>query len=67
MIKVSKKLKELHGYAELVLQIHDELVLEVDAALAEKALEIVVDAMEGVVDLSIPLSVDAGIRSSWGE
>lgn len=57
--------------ARLVLQVHDELLLEVPAKHAEKAGAQVVACMEGVcpggVQLSVPLVVDWGVGASWGE
>ena len=70
MIAVERKLKELPYRAELVLQIHDELLIEVDdrgqEANAETA-QLLISIMEGVYNLLVPLKVDAGIGKTWQE
>lgn len=55
---------------DLLLQIHDELVFEVDADKAEKAKEKIVKVMENIgerLELKVPLVVEAGIGNNWGE
>lgn len=70
MIAVEKELKKLPYRAELVLQIHDELLIEVEdrgpEANAETA-QLLVSIMEGVYSLLVPLKVDAGIGKTWQE
>ncbi|NOX24735.1 MAG: DNA polymerase I [Deltaproteobacteria bacterium] len=57
-IKVDQQLKGLELQAKLILQIHDELVLEVPKAEIEKTQEVVKAAMETVLDLAVPLTVN---------
>lgn len=65
MILVDKKLPE---GAELVLQIHDSLVVECDEKLAPKVSEILRETMEGVApELKIKLAVDVTSGKNWGE
>jgi DNA polymerase-1 len=49
----------------LVLQIHDELLLEGPAAEAEQVREIVARAMEGAYELDPPLAVESGVGRDW--
>ena len=51
--------------ARLVLQVHDELVLEAPAAEAEAARSLVKREMEGAAALTVPLVVTVGVGSNW--
>ena len=53
--------------ARLILQVHDELIVECPAEEAETVKAILVDEMEHVVDYRVPLLVDAKIGASWAE
>ncbi|MBQ9749406.1 MAG: DNA polymerase I [Clostridia bacterium] len=65
MINVEKALNESGLDARLILQIHDELIVEASKKDAEAAKEVLIREMEGAVKLSIPLSVEASIGRSW--
>lgn len=65
MIRAHAALAESGLGARLVLQIHDELLVEASAADAEAAGAIVADAMSGAFTLDPPLAVDTGIGTSW--
>jgi DNA polymerase-1 len=52
--------------ADMVLTVHDELVFEVDEAVAQEAAAHVKATMEGVVSLQVPLVVEAGFGRDWG-
>ncbi|MCX5910218.1 MAG: DNA polymerase, partial [Deltaproteobacteria bacterium] len=52
---------------KLLLQIHDELVLEVPAKELEAVKALVKEEMEGVTKLTIPLKVDVGVGKNWAE
>ncbi|RMG57268.1 MAG: DNA polymerase I, partial [Deltaproteobacteria bacterium] len=67
MIRLHHRLLERGLDAHLVLQIHDELVLEVREESLEEAKEILRDSMENVVELSVPLTVDLKWGRTWGE
>jgi DNA polymerase-1 len=70
MIEVDSMLRSSGIDAKLILQIHDELLIEaVDRGAAEnkKLMESVQQAMEGIMELSVPLKVDAGSGRSWTE
>jgi len=57
-------LKDLN--ARLILQIHDELVLEAPEASAREAGDRLASLMTGVVELSVPLVADVGVGRDWG-
>ena len=65
MVLVSKKLNELKCKAKLVLQIHDELILEAPIDEADIAAEILKQAMENAVKLSVPFIVEVKTGKSW--
>ena len=67
MVAVSKRLKEENLDAKLILQVHDELIIESDRSCADRAAEILKDTMENVVSLSVPLTVESSIGNSWFE
>ena len=67
MVKLHKKLKETALPCRLLLQVHDELVLEVEPSALKEVKGIVIKTMEEAVCLSIPLKVDAGIGNNWME
>ena len=53
--------------ARLIMQVHDELVLEVHADAAEAVAAAVHDHMVNAATLSVPLRVDVGTGANWGE
>jgi DNA polymerase-1 len=65
MVNVHAKLGALHSNARLVLQVHDELVLEVPESCADAGLAMLVTEMEGAMDLDVPLIVDASVSKDW--
>ena len=65
MIRVYNALKKELPYARLVMQVHDELIVEVKDADAEKCKAIVKREMEGAIELSIPLTVDVTCGKNW--
>ena len=67
MIKVDKALKEAELDAKIVMQVHDELVIEVKSCDTAKCKEIVKREMENAVKLSIPLTVDVTEGKNWLE
>ena len=67
MNKVSDRLKKENLNAKLILQIHDELIVETDEKDAERVKKLMVDVMENVVKLAVPLKVDVAIGKSWYE
>ena len=65
MIEVNKILPQ--DQAKLLLQVHDELVFEVDEAIADQLAAQIKDVMQKVVTLSVPLVVEVGQGTNWGE
>ena len=67
MIGVDRRLRETRSAARMVLQIHDELLLEVPEAEIPLVRSLVVDQMEGVMSLSVPLTVECSYGKTWLE
>ena len=65
MIKVDKALKGTG--ARLLLQVHDELIIEAPAEKAEAIAATVREIMAGAMALDVPLDVDVGIGDNWAE
>jgi len=67
MIQVQQSLEEKRLRSRLVLQVHDELVLEVPEAEVETLRALLPQKMETVAQLSVPLIVDVGVGDNWDE
>ncbi len=67
MVRVDARMRAEGLEAQLLLQVHDELIVECPAEEAETVKAILVDEMEHVVDYRVPLLVDAKIGASWAE
>jgi len=67
MVKIAGKLEKEIPEAKMILQVHDELIFEVDAASVEKLRSVVVEEMKGAADLKVPLDVDTGTGNNWLE
>lgn len=65
MIKVYRRLKESGLDAKLILQVHDELIIEVREDQAQKVSKLLKDEMENAAELSIPMTVDVNIGKTW--
>ena len=65
MIRVDKRLKEENMHSRLILQVHDELIVEAPNNEAMKAAMILQQEMENAVKLSVPLTADASMGESW--
>ncbi|BDB61022.1 DNA polymerase [Rhodococcus sp. RDE2] len=65
MIDVQKALNEAGLRSRMLLQVHDELVLEVVEAEREQVEALVRDKMDSVIELSVPLEVSVGYGRSW--
>ncbi len=67
MLVLHARLREHKLRSRMILQVHDELVLEVPEAEIERAGPLVKDSMEGVYPMRVPLSVDVRIGRNWME
>ena len=65
MIRVYDRLKKENMQAKLILQVHDELIVEAPQEEAEKAAAILKEEMENAVKLNVPLTADANIGKTW--
>ena len=63
MLGVEKRLENMKS--KMILQIHDELVIDADNSELEEVKRILVDEMEHAVSLSVPLTVDEAVGKSW--
>ena len=67
MLECHRLWKEGKLPAEMILQVHDELIFEVEEDAAEEAGRIIKETMEGVYELKAPLKVDIKIGRNWAE
>jgi DNA polymerase I len=67
MIRLAPRLAEAGLKARLVLQVHDELLLEVPNGEIDRLVPILVDTMEGALALDVPLTVEVKSGSRWDE
>ena len=65
MLKVDEEFRREGLDAQLLMQVHDELLVETPTAGAEHVAEILKREMEGAVSLDVPLIVDVGIADNW--
>ncbi len=67
MLHVDQKLKEQGDHARILLQVHDELVLEVPEGMVDEISAMVKGTMESVVELEVPLVANVGWGPNWVE
>ena len=67
MIRLAPRLAEASLTARLVLQVHDELLMEVPNGEVDRLVPILVDTMEGALKLDVPLTVDVKSGPRWDE
>lgn len=67
MINIAKKLSESATGAKLLLQVHDELLIECPREHADEVLSLLKSEMENAVQLNVPLKVEANIGENWLE
>jgi DNA polymerase-1 len=63
MVKLFGKLEELGAY--MILQVHDEIVVEAPNEKLEEVKELLKETMENVVKLSVPLTVEVSSGKHW--
>lgn len=67
MIKVYEKLQENNLESKMILQVHDEIIIDAKENEIDKLRVIIKDAMENVVKISVPLKVEINIGKNWFE
>ena len=67
MIRVEKRLAEEKMKSRLILQVHDELIVEAPADEALRVASLLTEEMQGAVSLSVPLTAEAKIGENWYE
>lgn len=67
MIHVDARLREEQVPATMIMQVHDELIFEVEPAAVSSVQEIVKEVMEAAATLTVPLVVDCGVGDNWDE
>ncbi len=67
MLSVNDSLKKQKIDAKLILQVHDELVVESHEKDTEKVTKILTDSMSKAAQLSVPLEVEIGIGKNWDQ
>ncbi len=67
MVAIEHRLATMGGRAAMILQVHDELLLEAPEGEQDVTCEAVRQEMEGVMKLHVPLRVDLGVGRTWAE
>ena len=67
MIHVNEELKKRNLKSRMILQVHDELLIEADETELEEVQQILQDKMEHAAELLVPLSVDMHTGKNWYE
>ena len=67
MNRAEQSLREKGFDAKLILQVHDELIVEAKEDIAEEAAKVLSEAMEKVIELDVPLIAEARIGKTWAE
>ncbi|MGV6858290.1 MAG: DNA polymerase I [bacterium] len=67
MINMDKWLADTDINARMIMQVHDELVFEIEEGKVEQAIKDIVDLMESAAELRVPLVAEAGVGNNWDE
>ena len=67
MVNAEKALEQARLDARIILQVHDELIVEASEKDAERAEKLLIDAMENAAALNVPLTADSGRGKTWYE
>ena len=67
MIKTHKAIKTEEIEAKLILQVHDELILDTPKKEIDSVIAILTDSMMGAANLDVPLEIDVGIGDNWDQ
>lgn len=65
MVNVYNKLKELNLNSKLILQVHDELIINVVKGELDIVKKLLKEEMENTIKLSVPLDVDVNVGEDW--
>ena len=67
LVRLDRGLEDRGGTSRLILQVHDEVVLEVPPADEAEITAVVLDAMSGAFDLAVPLEVNLAFGDTWAD
>ena len=67
MIKMHKSLEKEKSQAQIILQVHDELILDTPEKEIDKVVNLTTEAMMGAAQLDVPLEIDIGIGDNWDQ
>ena len=67
MVQLNKKLLEMNIPVKMLIQVHDELLFEVQPDFLDITTQLVKETMEDCVKLKVPLLVDIGVGNNWIE
>ena len=67
MINMHKAIKAEKSKAKLILQVHDELILDTPEDEIDKIAKLITDSMMGAANLDVPLEIDIGIGDNWDQ
>lgn len=67
MIRMHQALKREESEAQIILQVHDELILDTPEKEIDKVVSLVTDAMMNAASLDVPLEIDIGIGDNWDQ
>ena len=67
LVRIDRALEASTAASRLILQVHDEVLLEIDPAGRDEAVELVLDAMTNAFDLRVPLEVNLATGHSWAD
>ena len=67
MVNVSKRLKAENLNAKLILQVHDELIIEADESCADTAAKLLKEEMQNAAKMKVELTADVNVGKTWYE
>ena len=67
MVRVHQRLKAENLRAKLIMQVHDELIVECPQEEAQKVQQLLAEEMQGVMALAVPLTAEAHSGKNWLE
>ena len=67
MIKMHQLIKETNVEAKLILQVHDELILDTPKKEIDEVIRLVTESMMGAASLDVPLEIDVGVGDNWDQ